>query len=152
MSCDVVTAESNCLTTTVKGTFTINQQTCLDQYGSNLVKIASFEQFTDVGDLCGNQYCWIGIESNLTSCNNQSDFKLQYVDGSSFTDYNLVKWCNGYPNNLCSNASYIYIDSTNSSNYCLKNDNMNEILEGICGNPVQCIMDADEIDFRVWMF
>ena len=118
--------------------FDDQQSWCINSLGSNLVMIDSYQKFNDV--LTEHQ-CWIGIE--LHSCNKNHSV-LQFVNGVYLTNQFFVKWCDNYPDiNLCDEykASYVYVDATNTSNYCVKNG-IDMELSGICGEPFTCVLGA----------
>eukprot|EP01084_Bolivina_argentea_P113946 202974_1 len=130
----------------IDGHGTFEQNTC-NAYSSNVdrsnyVSIHSFEDIENIGDLCQScnvQYSWIGIQ--LDTCNSDEDYKLNWTD-ASFMNYSYINWCSRYPINIC-NRTYIYFDASNKVNYCLKND-YDLMLQSVCGNPTQCIYNANE--------
>ena len=122
-----------------------DESLCGDLGAIHYVSAASYQDFQDIGDLCDSCYtkhtdfdveAWIGIELDADTCHNDSNFVLRWTDGS-FMNYDYIKWCNGYPNNICINTS-IYLDCGNSSNYCLGNGPVGVTRFGICDNPTHC--------------
>ena len=120
------------------------QAYCVEEYGANLIMIDSAQLFNEIGELCNKKksyISWIGIE--LNTCLNNENFTLKYVDGTPLTDYSFIEWCDGYPNNqFCGNESYIHLDATNMSNYCLRNT-VDIESTATCGYPFRCVIGAD---------
>ena len=133
-NCDLITKDKYWYLETSESKFEENY--CKNQ-GANYVSIHSYQDIHDIIQLCSacSRYeIYIGIE--LNTCYNDNKYTLKWSD-NSVMNYSLIKWCPGYPTDLC-NQPYILFHVNDTATSCIRNQVFDSKRSVICGNPYEC--------------